>query len=383
MEMIPCEICRDKFKNIRANAVLKKRAERFKHGKNLFPLREVVISVESGEITRLSYSELDAAFKYQIDADFDETAEGRWTRLFLTDFLGASKEEDPAAWYRFWEQMGYLMVPNQAAKCVIIMYGLGDDGKSTLVRAIKSIILPQGAVNENDVANTTDAFGMSACHDKVLVVLHETNRAISGSTAELWKKLSGEDGLTVNRKHKEKIPSAGCPKLWVTTNHFLTFKPGVLDRALEERLQFIQVYRPNHEKDPGLEEKLFAERDYIVTQAIKGYARLQRNNFVFTQCKKDNDLKNLVLNGDTAHAFLEDCVDPACLAGPQPGVCTYASELRKRFQNWKLTTGEKCSYRDLRATLLLRGFQYDRIRAGSDDSFGSQPRVWRGLKLIE
>lgn len=385
-DKIPADICSEKFKNIRGNAVLKERAARFKGGRNMFPLRNVVVEVKEGKPIFKSYAETKTAFKYQIDAVFDLKADGHFTRKFLTDFLGTSEDDDPAAWKRFWEQFSYLIVPNQSAKAVIIWYGLGDDGKSTLVWVLKLIVLPQGAVNDNDVQNTSDAFGMSSCHDKLIIVLHETNHPISAGTAELWKKLSGDDGLTVNRKHKEKIHSEGSPKLLVITNHFPTFKPGVLDRALESRLEMLQVYRPEHEKDPELKNKLYAERDYIVTQAILGYARLQANNYKFTECKKDSDLKELVINGEAACAFLQDYADPACLEGPQPGVCTHACKLRACFKNWKRVTGERCTYKDLRATLLIRGFQYGRIRPSSDDEFdgfGSQPRVWRGLKLKE
>ena len=384
IHIVDTDFAGEEWEKISENYLYEMRGNLFDKGKNCFPLKDVVAVVEDGEIRLTSYSDCDAAFKYQINADFDEIAEGRYTRLFLTDFLGATEEEDPAAWDRFWEQFSYLMVSDQSAKCIIIWFGLGDDGKSTLIRVIGMIIIPNEAVSNNDVDNTTDAFGLSSCHDAQLVVLHETNSPISAKTAELWKKISGDDGLTVNRKHRDKIPAEGRPKVLVTTNHFPTFKHGVLDRALENRLEMLQVYRPNHAKDPKLKEKLFAERDYIVTQAIKGYARLQKNNYEFTQCKKDTDLKELVLNGDAAHAFLEDCADPACLEGPQPGVCTHASDLRERFKNWKRATGEKCTYRDLRATLLIRGFQYGRIRASSDDKyngFGAQPRVWRGLKL--
>ncbi len=388
---IPMAFCRKIYDDLRCNFVLKKKARLFKKGKDSFPLRKEFVTIIDGEVKHFDYDHNfnRIAFKYQINANFNEAAQGKFTRKFLRDFLGLDEDGDEdgdhAAWLRFWEIQGYLLVPNQAGKCIVIWYGLGDDGKSVLIRVLGRIVLPKGAVNDNDVRNTTDAFGMSSCHDSLLIVLHETSRPITATMAEQWKKISGGDGLTVNRKHRDKIKSSGSPKLLVITNHFPTFCPGVLDRALENRLQMVQVFRPNHEKDTELEDKLYAERDFIVTQAILGYARLKANNFKFTECKKDLDLKELVTNGEAAHAFLEDCAEPACLENPQPGVFTYASELRKRFKIWKQSTGEKCTYKDLRATLLVRGFQYGRIRASSEEKFvdvGYQPRVWRGLKLL-
>ena len=383
-DKIPADICSEKFKNIRGNAVLKERAARFKGGRNMFPLRNVVVEVKEGKPIFKSYAETKTAFKYQIDAVFDLKADGHFTRKFLTDFLGTSEDDDPAAWKRFWEQFSYLIVPNQSAKAVIIWYGLGDDGKSTLIRVVKKMVFPEGAVNDADIKTTTGSFGLSACIGSMLVVFHETNKPISLETSNFWKRITGGDGVTVNRKHRDMVQGKLNAKMLVTANKFVTFAPGVLDRALERRLEFVQVYEPKHEKDPELGEKLYAERDFIITQAIRGYARLQKNNFRFTACKKDSRLKELVLNGDATRAFLEDCADPACVQGPIAGDCTFASELAEVFKRWKKITGEKLTYKNLRESLLMRGFQYGRIRTREEDEFdgfGSQPRVWRGLKL--
>jgi len=383
-EALSQSFCSDLIHNLRCNYVMRRKEKLLTSGNNMFPLQDKVSVVSDGKIKTMSYAECGAAFRYQLDAKFDLEAEGFYTRRFLRDFLGADEEEDKAAWLRFWETLGYLLVPNQSAKVILFWYGLGDDGKSTLIRVVKKMVFPEGAVNDADIKTTTGSFGLSACIGSMLVVFHETNKPISLETSNFWKRITGGDGVTVNRKHRDMVQGKLNAKMLVTANKFVTFAPGVLDRALERRLEFVQVYAPKHEKDPELGEKLYAERDFIITQAIRGYARLQKNNFRFTACKKDSRLKELVLNGDATRAFLEDCADPACVQGPIAGDCTFASELAEVFKRWKKITGEKLTYKNLRESLLMRGFQYGRIRTREEDEFegfGSQPRVWRGLKL--
>lgn len=185
-------------------------------------------------------------------------------------FVGS--EEDDIR--RFWQMGGNLIFPNPDAKTIFIMHGDGNDGKSLLCSFIKRITIPSKAVCDADSTTAFSTFGIAAFADSQIVFLHELNGTISQLTADIIKRLTGGDGVMINRKNKDIVDALLKLKLLITCNHIPSFAPGVIDQALINRLQFLKVNAPPKKyEDKQLLEKLWEERDYFITMSIKGYAR--------------------------------------------------------------------------------------------------------------
>ena len=266
-----------------------------------------VCIVEDGIVKLVSHNKVSdngLLFTYSANASYDLNAKhDSWDR-FLNIFIGKKPEDRK----RFWQLVGNLLFPNPAAKAIVIMHGNGNDGKTLLCKVIKRILAPLYAVCDADSTTAFSTFGIASFANAQLVFLHELNRTISQLSADIIKRLTGGDGVMINRKHKDIVDALLKLKLLITCNHLPRFAPGVIDQALINRLQFLKVKAPPKAlEDKELADKLYDERDYFLTMAILGYAELQKNNYQFDTSKKDEQLEKTVLGIDPAIAFRNDC----------------------------------------------------------------------------
>ena len=356
------------FKNLKVDFRNERNINTFNSVDNLLPLENEIIKVENGNIEIISYEESKEIFKTSLDGTIMPTYKKSTMQQFIHDFLGGNDENSKK---RFWELMGNLLFTNQEPKVICCLYGKGNDGKSTLIKFLQNLFLTPTAVCSTDMRNAFSNHGAASFENANIVVLQECNEVIKQSHADVIKRLTGGDGIMVNPKHRNMHPKIIKVKLLLACNHQLRFAPGVIDEALKNRFEFIQVYSvPQNQRNPNLLNELLTEKDYFIKKAIEGFARLQKNNYKFTCSNKDSELKELIFSDDPAQNFIDTCCEIS-----SNGSLT-AKEFKEAFIKWSKTYPDKCTQRDLKNSLINKGFHYKRIRIN-----GSQPYCFEGLKL--
>ena len=168
---------------------------------------------------------------------------------------------------------GHALLGTVVEHVLAIFYGIGANGKTTLVEAVSQVfgdyarpIDPELLVVRGDVHPT----GTAALFGLRLAVTHELDagRRLAEATV---KRLTGGDKITTRRMHEDFWDFNPSHSLVMHTNH----KPIVrgTDEGIWRRLRFIpfDVVIPEQERDGKLPERLELEADGILLWAIAGY----------------------------------------------------------------------------------------------------------------
>ena len=215
-------------------------------------------------------------------------------RLFVSaasDVEFATHPPEPAGWLNFLSQLwpddiqsieslqewfGYCLTPDTRQQKIMLMIGPKRSGKGTICRTLTSLI------GRNNVANPTLAslaqnFGLSPLIDKTLAIVGDAR--ISGRTdaaivIERLLSISGEDALTIDRKHRELVTTQLKSRLMIVSNELPRLRDD--SQALANRFIVLQMRRSFFgQEDHFLSEKLEAELPGIMLWAIEGWKRLR------------------------------------------------------------------------------------------------------------
>lgn len=287
--------------------------------------------------------------------EYDPNAEAPAWEAFLERVL-------PSAELRGFVQraVGYSLTGDTRERVLFILHGMGRNGKSTILEAIREALgaedgyalktpaetlmaKPAGGI-PNDVARLKGARFVSASET-------EKDRRLAES---LVKEMTGNDTMSARFMRAEWFEFRPTHKVWLATNHKPEIKgndPGIWDRI---RLVPFNVRIPDDEIDRELPEKLKAELPGILAWAVRGCLDWQREGLgepeevrVATDAYRDEM--------DTLAAFIGD----RCVVHPNAEVAS--SALYEAYQNWCEESGERAEKkRNFGTQLTDRGFERDR-----------------------
>lgn len=348
---------------------------KFDNNGRFLPLRNGILEVtDAGEIIKHGYDGSEFWFQYTVKADIADTVESESWEMFLKYSLldGKNPKKQNSDVDRFFEAMGYLLFGDRSAKALILLYGIGNDGKSLLCEFLEKIYTPVGAAVPTTVATAFSVHGAAYYHKARLLILGECNAKFTQAQVDGIKRLTGHDGVPLNLKHGAISEAHLDVKIIGACNHVPRFQPGSIDEALKQRILPIKMFTvPLEERRHDLLTALLRDADYFVKRAVEGFARLVRNKFVFTECKKDRLLKKQIFDANPAQQFLDD----VCRIGE--GLETPNVQLKKYFIEWKEREGADCSFREFKSALENLGFQQGRFNHGS----GNNLRGFKGFKI--
>ena len=182
---------------------------------------------------------------------------------------------------RIWQAVGYLLVPDQHGKAIILLQGRKHSGKSVLVNVVKRCfddeLVVALSVNEFDRRFATSSlYGKKLCVDADL-----SDERLDRIAVSVLKKLTGSDSISGDVKFGDYLQFENSAKFLYGSNHVVLLPNK--DAAFYDRLVVIPFARtvPSDERDFRLEEKLNAERDAIIVQALAAYRRLVKSNYRF------------------------------------------------------------------------------------------------------
>jgi len=293
------------------------------------------------------------------------------------DFLQSIWPDDPAAIFTLQEYMGYSLLPDTRQQKILMLVGPKRSGKGTIAR-IWSALLGEANTSSPTLASLGTNFGLSPLIDKLLAIISDarlTGRTDHAAVTERLLSISGEDAVTIDRKHQQPVTTKLPTRFVMMTNEL----PRMADSsgALAGRFLILRLTRSwyGHE-DHALTDKLLAELPGILNWCLEGLRSLHERGRFQQPDSGTEAMQELEDLGSPVGAFIRD----RCTIGPGHWI-----EQQRLYRAWcvwcesegRTRTGTRQTFgRDLRA--VVPGIQARQVRIE-----GEQARIYEGVGLTE
>ncbi len=239
--------------------------------------------------------------------EFNESAPEpvQWLR-FLRDLW----PNDPESIQCLQEWMGLFLVSDTRAQKILLIVGPRRSGKGTIGRIIRALI------GESNVAGPTLAglatnFGLWPLLGKQVAIISDarlSSKTDVAIVAERLLSISGEDGITIDRKNLPPVTTTLWTRFVLMTNELLRLTDA--SNALAGRFVILRMTNSFFgQEDHGLTERLMSELPSILTWAIAGWQRLTENGR-FTIPESSQDLvTQMEDSASPVGAFVRECCD--------------------------------------------------------------------------
>jgi putative DNA primase/helicase len=265
---------------------------------------------------------------------------------------------------------GYTLTGLTSEQCFFIFYGVGANGKSTLLRALLDLLgeyatttRPETFLTKRGDGIPNDVAALAGARFVVSLESEQGKRLAEG----LVKGVTGGDKMSARFLHKEFFAFAPQLKFFIGTNHKPTIRG--TDHAMWRRVRCVpfEVVIPDDEQDKLLPEKLRSEFSGILNWLVQGCLAWQRDGLgpPFEVQKATAAYR---AEQDILGVFLKD----RCVLEP-PAKST-KSELFESYIAWCEASGE-------RHRLTLREFGKALRELGMVDAKVGNAKGWIGLRL--
>lgn len=179
------------------------------------------------------------------------------------------------------EWFGYNTIASNFMQQMMMLYGVPNSGKSTVLRVLQSLLGPE-RVCAFDISAFNDKFGTSELVDKYAALISEDlspNSTEALRVMQMIKKITGEDTVTVQKKYRD----AYSVRLFCRFTYAGNKLPIWSDDSLAIMRRFNMLYFPNDftkvdkPLDRQLSLKLKQELPGIANWALAGLRRLLDN----------------------------------------------------------------------------------------------------------
>ena len=236
-------------------------------------------------------------------------------------------------------------------------------------------------IGRDTVANPTLAslqtpFGLAPLIGKTLAFITDArlgSRSDQAAITERLLSISGEDALTIDRKHIDAWTGRLPTRFAILANEL----PRISDTsgALVGRLVVLVLVQSFYgREDPGLTARLLTELPGILNWALHGYRRLRQRGFFIQPESAKEAVEQLEMLASPLKAFIQD------RCNVKPGLTVPVELLYQTWKLWCDTVGRKPGTkqtfgRDLRTA--VPSLRTTRPRDGDDRHLG--PSRTRGL----
>lgn len=214
------------------------------------------------ESNRLDLLSKRVPIAYDPDADCPN-----WKR-FVVEIMG----EDGDLAKFLWRGVGYSLTGDVSEQCLFFNYGMGSNGKSTLMDIMLILLGDYGQVMESRVlmasaAGSTTSPEIARLKGARLVSASETGDRKEFDEAKL-KAITGGDRISANPKYAAPFDFPPTHKLWLSGNHKPTIKGQ--DWGIWRRIMLIPFNAGPFPINAVLPMQLRQELPGILTWAVKG-----------------------------------------------------------------------------------------------------------------
>jgi putative DNA primase/helicase len=277
------------------------------------------------------------------------------TRRFFTQnalsFGFAPDAPPPALWLEFVRQLwgddvesietlqeifGLALTDDTSHQKLFMVIGPKRSGKGTIARVLSMLV---GPANMSAPTLTTlgQHFGLASLIAKRVAIISDArlnSRADISVIAENLLRISGEDVISVPRKHKEDYTARLTTRFLILSNE----TPALADSsgALAGRFVVLQLTRSFYgSEDHGLTRKLEAELPGILLWALAGLDRLRARGYFRMPKSAADAVQQMAELGSPIKSFVEDrCV-------MEPGASVLVDDLYRDWQSWALNQGRE------------------------------------------
>ena len=207
--------------------------------------------------------------KCRIPVNYDKEADCPTFKEFLKRIL--PKEEHRVFWQ---EWMGYHLLKDYRFQRTVILQGEGDNGKSTLLSVLATLVGNDNVSTENLFRLTTNRFSPAELFGKIANISADIGPKELKFTGMI-KTLTGNDLVPAERKNRDPFSFKNYAKLTFSCNQL----PKSPDRTLAFYKRFIVLVTgppiPQDEQDASLIEGLTSEEELsgIFNWALEGLTR--------------------------------------------------------------------------------------------------------------
>jgi putative DNA primase/helicase len=157
----------------------------------------------------------------------------------------------------------------------LLVCGPKRSGKGTILRVLRELAGPANTVAPT-LGELGERFGLQPLIGKRLALVSDarlSGRADIAAIAEAILRISGEDAVTVQRKHREDWTGKLPTRFVIASNELPTLADA--SAALSSRFVVLRMTRTFFgEEDPGLTDRLLLELPSILLWALNGLERL-------------------------------------------------------------------------------------------------------------
>jgi putative DNA primase/helicase len=262
------------------------------------------------------------------NAGYDEDAKcDRWLQFLNQIFQGDIETIESVQ-----RLLGCTLLGLSGEEILVICYGHGSNGKSVFSNVVHAImggyavtappsLLTARKTNDNgprnDIAAVAGARYLSVNEIQAGDRLDE----------QVVKMLAGREPISARFLHQEFFDFLPCFTPWLRTNH----KPVITgqDDGIWRRLVILRFSRTftDGEKDPGLEEKLLAERDGILRWMVEGARKYLKDGLMLSPRMK-SEWATYRKESDLLGEFLSDTTVPS------PGAKINQGSLYGDYRKW-------------------------------------------------
>lgn len=269
------------------------------------------------------------------------------------------------------EWFGYLLVPDTRQQKILLLWGPKRSGKGTVARILRKL-LGNDACAGPTLSSLTTNFGLQPLIGKQCAIIADAR--LGGKdlapVVERLLSVSGEDSLTIDRKHREAWSGYLPTRIVILSNEL----PRLQDAsgALASRFIVLQT-RVSYigREDTTLTGRLESELPGILLWAIDGWRRLRERGHFLQPASSADTVRELEDLASPVGQFLRE----TCY--PEPDAFTVCSTLYSAYQSWCMKAGVKPASASLFGRdVLAAGYGKKRVRAGN-----VQPWVYKGLAL--
>lgn len=180
------------------------------------------------------------------------------------------------------EMFGYLLTADTSQQKMFMLIGPKRSGKGTIGRVLSALV-GRNNIASPTLTSLTTQFGLQPLIDKLVALVPDARVSAQSNTQAIVERLlmvSGEDCITVDRKHTDSWTGTMSARFVILTNE--TPQLGDASGALAGRFITLAMEQSFYgREDHGLTARLLAELPAIFRWALDGRDRLkQRGYFV-------------------------------------------------------------------------------------------------------
>jgi putative DNA primase/helicase len=255
-----------------------------------------------------------------------------------TQFLRQIFDGDAALIEYLQKAIGYALTGKVTEKSVFILYGNGDNGKTTLLEAVRYILADYAGVVDihvlmQDAQNSERERAVANMLGKRFITASETEEGDRFNEAKL-KSLTGMGRLVGRRIYGSAFEFDPTFKLFIDANH----KPLIRgsDRAIWNRIRLVplNVSIPKDQQDKALLAKLKAEAPGILAWLVEGCLKWQSDGLTVPPAMANATQSYQEEMDPVADFILERC-------DVTPTATEKVADLYQAFKTWCDAGGEE------------------------------------------